>query len=316
MTFRPSSGPAPPGSNRSLLAALLLPLLFSGGFSQGAAQEELTLLELEGYYRSVLAEYNGAFELLEVLESRFDGASQALNNALATGDEAAMNAAYAETQRIAPQRRQQQRRVEEKAEELREARRRFLDATAQYLEDLLAQADTASDPVNQRALAVFVADTRNRITELRNLEDPQVTLQPEPEITAEPRDGPADLRSKANILEVRATQYEEQFAFNQRQLESLRRDQNLLRRSGDFLADRARFDDLTVPVGPPGSRTVTTPGQTEPPAADSLGAEGGRPTLDERIQALEVLQAEIVERIQVIRVRAETLRRLAGGEWA
>lgn len=279
-------------------------------------QEEFTLPELEGFYRAVLAEYEGAFELLEVLESQFDGASQALTDALAAEDEAGMNAAYAETQRIASLRRQQQRRVEEKADELREARRRLLDGTAEYLEELLAQADTASNPVMQGNLAVFVADTRNRITELRNLEDPQVTLEPEPEINYEPRDGPADLRNKANVLEVRATQYEEQFAFNERQLEGLRRDQSLLRRSEDFLADRARFDNLTVPVGPPTSRTVPVPGQAQPPGADSLGTGGGLLTLDQRIQALEVLQQEITERIQTIRVRAETLRRLAGGEWA
>jgi hypothetical protein len=281
------------------------------------AQEELTLPELEGLYRGAMAGYEEAFEVLEVLESQFDRASQDLAGAIAAGDEETMNEAYAETQRIGPQRRQAQRRVEEKAEELRRVRLRLLDATARYLEDLLAEAATEPDSAAQRTLATFIADTRNRISELRSLEDPQVTLEPEPEINPEPRDGPDEYRAKANILEVRLGQYQEQYVFNQEQLDGLRRDQRLLRRSGDFLADFARFDDPTLPVGLPGSRSVPNPGQiSPPPGADTTRAEGRPLTLEERIQALELLQEEIARRIDNIRIRAATLRRLAGGEWA
>jgi hypothetical protein len=261
--------------------------------------------------------YEEAFEVLKVLTSQFDRASQDLNNAIAADDEAAMNRAYAETLRIVRRRRQARRRVEDKVEDLREARGQLLDATALFLEELLAQGDTASDPVDQRALATFVTDTGNRITELRSSEDPPVTLDPMPDINAEPRDGPAELRAKATILEVTANQYEEQYAYYGSQLEGLRRDQSLLRRSGDFLADFARFDDPTLPVGPPGARTVPPLGQLQPPpGADSLGVEGGFLTLEQRIQALEVLQEEIIQGIRTIRLRAQTLRRLAGGEWA
>lgn len=287
------------------------------GAGGAGGQEELTLPELEDLYRGALAGYQEAFKVLEVYESQFDRASQDLNNAIAENDESARNRAYQETQRIAGLRRQAQRRVEEKAAELRQVRRRLLDANAAYLEDLLAQASAAPDSVTQRSLAAFIADTRNRITELRSLEDPQITLDPEPDINAEPRDGPAALRAKASILELRATQYEEQFAFNEVLLEGLRRDQNLLRRSGDFLADFARFDDPTLPVGAPGVRPVTPPGEANrPPGADSTATEGGFLTLDQRIDALETLQQEITQRIQNVRVRAQTLRRLAGGEWA
>lgn len=317
MTLLPSTGSGRRGINRPLLMALSLALFLAGQFSGASAQEELTLPELEGQYRAAVLGYEEAFEVLEVVTSQYDRARQNFANAIAADDEAAMNRAYAENLRIAGRRRQAQRRVEDKVEELREARGQLLDATAQFLEELLAQADTASDPVDQRALATFVTDTGNRITELRSLEDPPVTLDPVPDITAEPRDGPEDLRAKATILEVTASQYEEQYAYYGRQLEGLRRDQSLLRRSGDFLADFTRFDDPAVPVGPPGARTVPPPGQLQPPpGADSLGVEGGFLTLEERIQALEVLQEEIIQGIQTIRVRAQTLRRLAGGEWA
>jgi len=317
VTHLPSPGPGRWGFNRPLFTAISFALVFVGPSSGAYAQEELTLPELEGLYRSAMAGYEEAFEVLEVLSSQFDRASLDFSAALVAGDEAAQNRAYAETLRIAGVRRQAQRRVEDKVEELKEASDRLLDATARSLEELLAQADTASDPVDQRALATFVTDTQNRIRELRNLEDPQVTLEPEPDINAAPRDGPAVLRAKATILEVTANQYEEQYAYYARHLEGLRRDQSLLRRSGDFLAGITRFDDPTVPVGPPGARTIPPPGQVQPPpGADSLGVDGGFLTLEQRIQALEVLQEEITQSVQNMRVRAENLRRLAGGEWA
>lgn len=302
---------------RPLVAAVSWALLLAGPFTGAAGQVALTLPELDGLYRSAVSEYDAAFQALEVLSSQQDRADRDFAAALAAGNEAATNRAYGEILRIGPQRRQAARRVEDKAQELIMARERLLDANAQYLTELLTQAAAASDPMEQRVLATFVADTRNRITELRNLEDPQVTLEPVPDINAEPRDGPAELRNKATILDLTAGQYEEQHTYYQRQLEGLRRDQSLLRRSGDFLADFTRFDDPTVPVGPPGTRTVPSAGQV-PPArgADSLGVEGGFLTLEQRIRALVVLQEELNQRIETIRVRANDLRRLAGGEWA
>ncbi|MCJ7629201.1 MAG: hypothetical protein MUO50_12545 [Longimicrobiales bacterium] len=302
---------------RPLVAAVSSALLLAGPFSGAAGQVALTLPELDGLYRSAVSEYDAAFQRLEVLSSQQDRADRDFAAALSAGNEAETNRAYGEILRIGPQRRQAARRVEDKAQELIMARERLLDANAQYLTELLIQAAAASDPMEQRVLATSVADTRNRITELRNLEDPQVTLEPVPDINAEPRDGPAELRNKATILDLTAGQYEEQHAYYQRQLEGLRRDQSLLRRSGDFLADFARFDDPTVPVGPPGNRTVPTAGQVPPPpGADSLGVEGGFLTLEQRISALVVLQEELNQRIETIRVRANDLRRLAGGEWA
>jgi len=306
------------GRGHSLAVVSFCLLVFLPGTSTPAlGQEELTLPELEGVYRRALAGYEEAFAALEVLSSQFDRASQEVLRAQAAGDQAGMNRAYEETLRIAPRRRQAQRRVEEKVEELRVAREELLDARASYLEELLLRTQSAADPAEQRSVAIMVADTRNGIQELRSLEDPPVNLEPLPDINVEPRDGPADLRAKATILEVTAAQYEEQYAFNELHLEGLRRDQRLLRRSGDFLAGITRFDDPTVPVGPPGSRSVPQPGQVATArGADSLNVQGNNLTLEQRIEALETLQEEITQRIENIKVRAQTLRRLAGGEWA
>ncbi len=298
------------------VAVVALALLLGPPFECGSAQGEVTVPELEGLYRRSLAEYEGAFAALEVLTSQRDRASQDMSIAIASGDEAGKNRAYAETLRLAGLRRQAQRRVEEKVEELRDARGRLLAAIARQLGGYLAVADTASDAVNQRSLFIVISDTENRLRELRNLEDPPITLEPVPDITVEPQDGPIDLRAKATILEITAVQLEGQQTYYAEQLEGLRRDQNLLRRSGDFLADFNRFDDPSIPVTA-GTRTVPQPGQVQPPpGADSLGVEGGFLTLEQRIRALEVLQDEIEQTIEAIRVKAEIFRRRAGGEWA
>jgi hypothetical protein len=295
----------------------LLGLLWISAPGSAQAQEELTLPELEGLYRSALANYTGAFEALEVVDRQVARASQVFNQAINAGDENAMNRAFAENQRLQAEKWRQERRVEETAEALRNIRERLVNATAVRLDEVLAQADTATDPVNARDLATLVVDFQNRLTELRFQEDPPVSLEPEPDITAEPRDSPAELRTKANILDFRARQYEDQHDYYDRMLAGLLRDQSLLRRSNDFLADRARFDNTPVPVGAPGNRTTPPPGQVQPlPGADSLAMEGVPLTLDQRIELLEALKEDITERIESIRVKAADLRRMAGGVWA
>jgi hypothetical protein len=134
---------------------------------------------------------------------------------------------------------------------------------------------------------------------LRTLPEPEITLEPLPEISIEPRDGPNELRLKAGRLEFAATRYEQQQAYFTQQLEDLRRDQRLFQIYRDFRADRERFGDRP-PVGGTGTRNVPPPEQ-----------------LQQQIDALELLQEELDQRIQTIRTRAADFRRRAGGgEWA
>ncbi len=287
------------------------------GLSPGPlqAQEEFTIPELEGLFRGAEAAYEAAFEALALLTSQGDRLDQTFATALAAGDEEAMNAAFGEIRLLAPQRRAAQNRVEEKAGEVRDARERLLGALRNYLEDLRLQTLDVLDPDTQTELETFILDTGFRIQELRTLDEPQVVLEPLPNLDEEITDSPSDLRNKANMLDFTAGQWEAQLAYNQDQLEDLRREQDLLRWRRDFLADRGRFGDQP-PVGPPGVQTVPQPGQAQPPGADSLGTEIVFQSVEERIQLLEVFQEELTANIQIIRVRAQRLRRKAGGEWA
>lgn len=303
---------------RILMGAVPIALAVLVAPGTATAQEELSRLELQAELRVALADYEAAFQRFEILSDQFDAAHRDFASATAAGDEAARAEAYERTSRIGRERRQAQKRVEDQVAQLREMRERLLNATAAELGELLAVADTATDPVTQGELRVHVLDTRNRMTQLRDQEDPPVTLEPEPDINIEPGDSPERLRQKATFLEFTAAQYSEQLAYNERQLEGLRLHQSLDRRSRDFLADFTRFDDPAVPVGVPGNREVTPPGQDPAlPPADSLGVQGVPLTLEQKIEALEALQEEGTERIQNVLNRARLLRRRAGGgEWA
>jgi hypothetical protein len=297
--FRPSLG--------VVLSAAFLPAILA---APANAQEELTLAELELAYRSSLDEYRAAFQALEVLESRFNRASQAFDSARAAGDKGRQEQALAITYQLGPERRLQALRVEEKARDLRVARDRLLDARAAHLEELLRQAEQARNADERQELAILVRDMRNQIAELRALEDPEVVLEPEPNIFIEPRDGYEEIRIKADMLDGRGVQYEELLAEIDRQLEGLRRDLRLMRQSDDFVAGVERFGDLRLPVGPPGARSDRDPALTQPsPGGDSPGAEERPLTLEERIQALVVTREEVAERIERIRVKAESFRR-------
>ncbi len=291
--------------------SLLVVACVSAAFALPAgAQEDLTLSELDLAYRSSLDEYRAAFQALEVLESRFNRASLAFRRAGEVGDKAGQEEALAITYRLAPEMRMQTLRVEEKASEVRLARGRLLDARARHLEDLLQQADLARDPDERQELAILVQDTRNQIAELRAQEDPEVILEPEPDIVIGPRDDNEDIRIKASILDVRGDQYEELLGEIDRRLEGLRRDLRLMRQSDDFVAGVERYGDLRLPVGPPGSRSDPIPPLAQPPGeVDAPGAEERPLTLEERIEFLVVTREEVSERIERIRVKAESFRR-------
>jgi len=314
---RASSPPGPLVRLRRLLAGIVCLAATLGTFLPSAAQEVLSVPELDAAYRVAESYYELAFRQLENLSARFERVSSALSAAITEGDEAEQADLYIEQFDIGQELRGEQRRVSEKAQELRDARAAYLDGLAVELEHAMELAAVTTDSTARAALQNTVGNTRSKMEELYEMEDPPETLEPLPEMNAEPRDGPVELRYKADVLELRATMYEEQRAYNDRRLESLRRDQRLLRMADDFVAGINLFDDATSPVRAGASRNDPPPDAARAgAAADSLAAEGVPLTLEQRIAGLELLQEAITEAIQTIRVRAVTLRRLAGGEWA
>jgi hypothetical protein len=165
-------------------------------------------------------------------------------------------------------------------------------------------------------LSAILADVDNQRFELLSEEDPETTLEPRGLPIISPRDSPRDILRKANAMELRADRHQAHLERVEIRLEAFRQDLQRTRRVSDFLSDMERFGDTRVPVGQPGSQANTPPDPEQlPQTADSLAAEAQPLTLEEWIQSLETLKAELEQRIEIIRERVALFRaRARGGE--
>jgi hypothetical protein len=286
---------------------LFLPFLAGG-------QENPNIQILEPEYRRAQAEYEAAFRALEALEGRLNQALEDVDAARAAQDEGRTNRAFALVLQLSGDLRLQRQRVDEKAEELRQARSRLLQVLRLRVDDLIAEVDSARDDSERAALAAILEDANNRRLELLAEEEPETVLEPMRDITISPTDLPIDIRRKAATLDFRAEQHEARLEGIDQRLEELRQDLRRSRFVSDFLSGVERYGDTRLPVGRPGTQVTTPPDpEQRPQAADSLAPETRPMTLEERIQRLEDLRAELEERIQLIRAKAERFRAIAGG---
>jgi len=278
------------------------------------AQEPPNIRVLEPEYRNAQAAYEEAFTALEAMEGRFNQALEDLDSARAANNEAGSERAYALMLQLSGELGLQRRRVEEKAEELREARAQLIEATRSWEDDLFEQLGSIQDPIQRAGLTAILEDVNNRRRELLSEEEPETVLEPMGDITINPTDSPRDILRKARSLEYRADQHEARLEDVDDRLEVFRQDLQRNRRVSDFLSGLDRFGDTRLPVGSPGTQTNPPPDPEQlPPGADSLSVEVRPLTLDERIRSLEALRTELEERIEVIRDKAARFRARAGG---
>ncbi len=270
----------------SILTAFCAPPAF--------AQED-RLVQLGIAHDQAVANYEAAELAARGREVDYEEASRIFVEAQNAGDEEALNQAFVEVQRALNLRVQADRELEQRAEELREARRNLLEAKRIYTRDLLARAELETDPVELRAISVYLDNNNQEIARIRLLPEPEITLEPLPGLEFETTDGPVELRQKAGVLDFQANRYQEQLDYFQQQLDDLRSEQDLFRRSSDFRADRSRFGD-------------------RPPVGAQAGQNAPRPEqLDQQIRELEAFQEELTRRIEIIKTRAADFRRRAGG---
>ena len=282
--------------------------------SAAGGQEDPSIQILEPEYQQAQAEYEAAFRALEALEGRLQQALEDVDEARAAGDEARTNRGYDLVLQLSGDLRLQRQRVDEKAEELRDAGSLLLQALRRRVDELLAEVDSAQDDSERSALAAILQDVNNRRLELLAEEEPETVLEPMRDITISPTDLPIDIRRKAATLDYRAEQHEARLEGIDQRLEELGQDLRRSRFVSDFLSGVERYGDTQLPVGRPGSQIPPpTDPEQRPAGADSLAVERPPMTLEERIERLEELRAELEERIQLIRAKAERFRVLAGG---
>jgi uncharacterized protein (UPF0335 family) len=279
-------------------------VLFLSSLASGQEDPRIQILEPE--YQQAQAEYEAAFRALEALEGRLTQALEEVDEARAEG--------YDLVLQLSSDLRLQRQRVDEKAEELRDARFSLLQALRRRVDELLAEVDSARDDSERSALAAILQDVNNRRLELLAEDESETVLEPMRDITISPTDLPIDIRRKAATLDYRAEQHEARLVGIDQRLEELGQDLRRSRFVSDFLSGVERYGDTQLPVGRPGSQiTPPTDPEQRPPGADSLAVETRPMTLEERIERLEELRTELEERIRLIRAKAERFRALAGG---
>jgi len=270
----------------------------------GAQRVEEVLAQRRLEYSAALAAHEAAQSAYAVVEQRFSAALNEIDRARRSGDTDAHQRALAVAQERSVPKADQQRRVEQAADSLRSARQALIDILITRQQDLVGELDAATSATRRQQLDILLRDVTNELRALEDAAEDRLSLGPvATEITFDPRDGPAQLRAKAEILERLAVVVDTAIQTVDAEIEQLRERLRTERQMRDFLAGTERFGDRSVPVvtGPPGGEN-TVP-------ADSAVA-GGRPrTLAERITERGSFRDELIAHRDQLRIRAEQFRR-------
>lgn len=258
--------------------------------------------------RAARATHESARNTFEVVERQFSSALDEVRDARNSGDGDRLERAYAQALDRSVPLRDQERRLEEAQAALDAARGRLIEVLEARLEQLVREMDAAPGGRERARLDVLFRDLS---AELQSLEaetggtfriDPVVL----PEITFDPRDGPDELRFKAEVLERKAADADSVIRNTEGLIQTLSNRLRTQRQVRDMVASLDRFDDTRVPVvtgAPPGDRASVT---------DST-VVGARPlTLEERIEVLRDYITQLEAYRDQLLIRAEQFRRSVG----
>jgi len=254
-------------------------------------------------YQSATDAYEGALAARAAAETRFSRLAQDIDDARARGDDERRNQALAEAQRLTNTLLSLDQRVAETATQVERARARYLTILDVRLDLLAEQISFATTQTDSIQLGALYRDLRTRFAEVENDSRGAVALVPVvmPEISREPRDGPLELRVKAELLEKRAEQADSVIVYLDAELVDLERRAARERSVRELVRSVDRFGDTDVPVGPPRS-------------GDEAQSDGVESAPEDRIESMRLLRTVYEERRDEARRRAAEFRRLAGGD--
>jgi len=313
-------GAAAPGPGRLCRVWALLGLLVLGGaFSplvstvSGQVEEALAQADLE--YEAALRALESAQAARTVVDARFTRALQQADDARQAGDDGRMETALAQAQAQTAELTRLDRRVTQTQEALNQARQAYLTLLDVRLEAILDEAGTAP-PVEVAGLQILAEDLNNRLREVEaTAGDSDLFRAPVmPEVSFDPRDGPVELRAKAELLQRRAVAYDSLMVRVNGRIGTLERRAERDQSLRQFLEGIDRFGETQLPVRTPDVRT--RPPDEGPIAGDSATA-GRQLSVEEQIEQLRFLFEELVDTRDQLRVRARLFRnRAGGGVWA
>ncbi|HKK94371.1 MAG TPA: hypothetical protein VJ925_13130 [Longimicrobiales bacterium] len=284
------------------LALMLVPVATAGQ----------SLEERRDEYRAALRDYEAAIANRELVANRFYVLLDSLSAARTTGDEGVIDDLEGRVRSASLSLQSDDAVVEEMAEALQEARVALLGVLDQRLDSLQFVAVTATDPVRRREAGIEIASLRAQYSavEVEDLQDILNADRVSPfGITWEPRDTPATLQAKAELLQSKAQEIDVEIATVDQALERYRRAVELDRIASDARSTIDRFGDTQVPV-----RGGTTGARGEQGiVADTTGVDLESLPPQEAIFRLERHRVQLVFlRDQVLRRAQEFLDRIRG----
>ena len=284
-----------------MLLAVAAALLISEAVAAQSMEEVLGEIRLE--YQSAASMHDAAQAALQVIDRRFNAALLEIEFARRDRDDVRRSSALQDAQARTAPLADARNRVDVAADSLRVVRQALINVLIVRQVELIALADATSSAQERRAFDNQLRVVTNELAARENDVDNDMSLDPVamPDIAIDPRDGPTELRGKAEILEVTAARVDTLILSIDEEIRQLevRRDTERSRR--DFLAGTGRFGDLQPPTG--------TTGAADPGVQATDSTAVGRPiSLEERIGAKRDYRQIMVDQRELLLFRARDFR--------
>ncbi len=295
------------GSSQLRAVVVLSAVTAAGGSLAAQTPANLTQLRLD--YQAAEHEAEAAELAFEARDGRWAEVMDSITASRARGDDEVRARWFAQAEALAGARSAARERFEERARIAQDTGALLAALLDQEIERLVAAADTAS-PLGFRNINAIVGDLEIEWDRLVRESTSTVQAVALSSISIDPIDGPDDILAKAELLEYRGQQADENIRDLDDQLGTLRERERFNRSRRDNLSELGRFDDNRLPVGPAGRGPDPDPVVSVAPS-DSTVVEWPR-TLEDQIQGLERLRQDLVSFRDQLRARAVSFRSVAG----
>ncbi len=264
-----------------------------------AGQVDSTLAALNEQslrYRAAEQAYQAALAARVVVQADFDAALAAVDVARRGSDQEAWDRASERAMLQAQDLQRMDRRVQEALDSLADARALYLNAMNDRLTVLLELHDAAATRPEAERIAALVLDLQNQY---ESLERSTNVLMPQPvsftgALMYNPRDTPSRLSYKIELANRRIEEMQARIVEADERIKLIGDRIRLRRQSENFNSTLGRFDDTSVPVGPPGQSRS----QGQDAVSDSTGVRTLPQTLEDQLEGWTTLRRELESLLQ------------------
>jgi FtsZ-binding cell division protein ZapB len=275
--------------------------------SAASAQADTSLAELNAQelrYRAAQIAYDAALAARLVVEADWEAALDSVQAARQATDQEAYDRASERHMLLARDLTRMDRRVQQASDSLGAVRSDYLQAMDVRLGVLLELQDSAATRIEAERYEALIEDLGNQYRELEASSDILTPrpLVPQGVLAYNPRDTPSRLRNKIEVATRRIELVQAGIDEADDRIESIQQRIRLQRQQENFRSTLGRFDDTSVPVGPPGQSRS----QGEQAVSDSTGVRTAPETLEDQLEGWQTLRSQLESLLtQFMEVRDE-----------